>query len=229
MNNDHEQAIRRSWQRNARAWGEAIRGGMIESRTRVTNAAVLDAVTALAPASVLDAGCGEGWLCRALRAPGRVIVGTDTTADLIAQARDHDPDGDYHRMDYRALAADALGRRFDLVVCNFSLLDRDHSAALVAGASRLLHPGGHLLIQTPHPLEATVPAYRDGWLPGSWQGFPNTFSDPAPWYFRTLGGWLTLFADAGLAPVTLREPLHPDSGRPASALFIARHAGNAKM
>ncbi|MPW04285.1 hypothetical protein GCT19_01245 [Paraburkholderia sp. CNPSo 3155] len=50
-----------SWQRDASPWTNAVRAGEIDSRRLVTDQAVLDAVLACDPATVLDLGCGEGW------------------------------------------------------------------------------------------------------------------------------------------------------------------------
>jgi len=85
-----------------------------------------------------------------------------------------------------------------------------------------LTSGGTLIIQTLHPVVVTgdLP-YEDGWRQGSWAGFGDEFSDPAPWYFRTLESWKRLLADARLQTLEVREPVHPGTGKPASVIFIA--------
>lgn len=62
-----------------------MRSGEIESRTLVTNAAIVEAVRARAPRTGVDLGCGEGWLVRAL--PEVEMVGVDAIDGLIRQAR----------------------------------------------------------------------------------------------------------------------------------------------
>ena len=49
--------------------------------------------------------------------------------------------------------------------------------------------------------------------------FGDAFSDPAPWYFRTLETWTKLMRDSGLRLIDVREPLHPTSNKPASVIF----------
>lgn len=78
------------WRANAEPWADAVRGRRIESRRVATDAAVLAAIRAAAPSSVFDAGCGEGWLVRALRAVGIAACGCDATPALIEAARAHD-------------------------------------------------------------------------------------------------------------------------------------------
>ena len=208
-----------SWHTNASPWITAVREGQIPSRRLVTDQAILDAVCGCNPASVLDIGCGEGWLVRALAERGIRALGVDAVPGLIDAARAGG--GDYRLLSYDELAAGALHDTFDLLVCNFSLLGEASVEGLVAAAPSLLNAGGALVVQTLHPLTASgdLP-YRDGWREGSWAGFSDDFSDPAPWYFRTLESWVALFVGNGFIVREIREPLHPDTGRPASALFV---------
>jgi 2-polyprenyl-3-methyl-5-hydroxy-6-metoxy-1,4-benzoquinol methylase len=59
-----------SWHTNATPWTAAVRDKRIESRKLVTDQAIVDAVLSRRPKSVLDIGCGEGWLSRALAERG---------------------------------------------------------------------------------------------------------------------------------------------------------------
>nr|WP_182915717.1 hypothetical protein [Massilia cavernae] len=62
--------------------------------------------------------------------------------------------------------------------------------------------------------------YRDGWREGSWAGFSSDFTDPPPWYFRTLESWIRLYSNHGFRLVEVREPVHPASGKPVSVILI---------
>lgn len=221
-----DRKILRSWHRNAAPWIRALDSASIASRRLVTDAAIVAAAQAQKPATVLDVGCGEGWLARALAACGVDVLGVDAVPELIETAqRRAGPREEYRLLSYEALAGGGLARRFDLLVCNFSLLGKESVERLFAEARSLLNPGGRLLVQTLHPLQACGDGeYRDGWRPGSWAGFDDTFSDPAPWYFRTVGGWVDLFAHSELPVTELREPLHPETHRPASLILCGRLA-----
>ncbi|WP_323847045.1 class I SAM-dependent methyltransferase [Microbulbifer magnicolonia] len=219
-----DKKILQSWHSNAAPWIRAIDGATIASRKLVTDGAIVAAALDQRPLSALDVGCGEGWLARALAANGIDVWGVDAVPALIEAAqRRAGPREHYRQLSYEALSAGALQVRFDLLVCNFSLLGRESVKGLFGATRKLLNPGGHLLVQTLHPLAACGDAaYRDGWRPGSWQGFSEDFTDPAPWYFRTLDSWFALYRRNGLEVVDLREPLHPETGRPASLILCGK-------
>jgi 2-polyprenyl-3-methyl-5-hydroxy-6-metoxy-1,4-benzoquinol methylase len=214
-----------AWQRNAVPWTTAVREQQIESRRLVTDQAIIEATLSRSPRSVLDIGCGEGWLARALAASGIDVIGIDAVPALIEQARQADG-GDFRVMTYEDMAAGKLTASVDAVVCNFALLGNESVAGLFDAVRSLLNPHGSLLVQTLHPLVACGDQpYQDGWREGSWAGFNADFRDPAPWYFRTLESWIRLFAEHGFQLLELREPLHPQTHQPASVIFIAQAAG----
>ena len=219
-----EKRIIDSWQRNTGAWTVAVREGRIDSRRLVTDQAIVDAVMRRAPRSVLDLGCGEGWLARQLSARGIAVVGADAMPELITAARTAGG-GDFRVMSYADVAAGRLGLSFDMVVSNFALLGKQSVDDLIRSAPGLLREQGLLIVQTLHPLAACgdLP-YQDGWREGSWAGFDASFTNPAPWYFRTLESWTGLLTESGFQLLELREPVHPHTGKPASVILVAQRA-----
>jgi len=215
-----EALILAAWLANAQAWKRAVRGGAIESRKLVTDRAIVETVLSRQPRKVIDLGCGEGWLARTLAATGIDVLGVDVVPSLI-EAAQAQGGGDFRVMSYEEVAAGGLHARADVVVCNFSLLGHTSVDSLLAAVPGLLEPGGALLVQTIHPWSAGVEPYRDGWREGSWAGCGDGFGQPAPWYFRTLEGWMASLRQAGLRLIDLTEPLHPRTGRPASVIFLA--------
>ncbi|MHA6492878.1 class I SAM-dependent methyltransferase [Pseudomonas borbori] len=226
MQRDHREQLNLSWQANADAWTAAVREQRIESRRLVTDAAILQAVMALAPKRVLDVGCGEGWLCRGLAARGVESVGVDASVPLIdiAQSAGH-ARAQYRVCGYAELHSQAaqLGL-FDVLVCNFALLEEPLAPTLDA-LHGLLAPGGRLLIQTLHPWRACNDAtYRDGWRVETFAGFGAGFVQPMPWFFRTLESWLNLLNETDWRLQWLQEPLHPESEQPVSLLLLLSSA-----
>ncbi|MBB4638684.1 class I SAM-dependent methyltransferase [Longimicrobium terrae] len=222
---DRPGALVRSWSTNAEAWTRVVREGGIESRRLVTDAVIVDAVVRLQPARVLDVGCGEGWLARALAENRIRVTGVDVSPELIDDAR-REGGGDFHAASYAEVAADPtrFGREFDAVICNFSLLD-DDPAALLAALRTTLARGGSLVIQTVHPWAAMGDeGYVDGWRTETFASFGGEFAAPMPWFFRTIESWMDVIAGAGYRLARLIEAIHPSTGRPASLLIIAEPA-----
>lgn len=214
-----------SWHRNVSPWTAAVRNEEIASRRLVTNQAIVEAVLSRSPRTVLDIGCGEGWLVRALGKRGIPGIGVDVVPGLIEEAT-RAGGGDFRVASYEEIADGKLDARVDVAVANFALIGEQSVADLLRSVPALLHPGGAFIVQTIHPLMGTGEhPYVDGWRTGSWAGFSADFTDPAPWYFRTMQGWVRLFVASGLRMVDLREPLHPDTRKPASVIFMAESAG----
>ena len=213
-----------SWEHNATPWTSAVRENRIESRSLVTNQAIIDAVMSRSPSTVLDIGCGEGWLVRALAELGVSGVGVDAVPALIECAA-RTGGGDFRVMSYEQIAKGDLDVRVNSAVANFSLIGKEAVDDLIAAVPKLLAPGGSFIIQTLHPRTTTGDhPYQDGWRTGSWTGFSSDFSDPAPWYFRTMETWTELIQKTGCFALEVLDPLHPETKKPVSVVFIADFA-----
>jgi 2-polyprenyl-3-methyl-5-hydroxy-6-metoxy-1,4-benzoquinol methylase len=225
-----EQAIIRSWYSNAAPWSHAIRTASIASRKLVTNQAIIDAVASIAPARVLDLGCGEGWLARSLAGHGIRVTGIDVVPELIAQATSGSAvagspaSPEFLVQDYASIASRQwVGGIFDAAVCNFSLLGAESVESLIGALPFYLGRSGRLIIQTLHPVAACGDQpYEDGWRAGSWLGFSSDFRDPAPWYFRTIESWQAMLRRCGFEIFECREPTAPGAVTPASIIWIGR-------
>jgi len=211
-----------SWRKNARPWTKAVRGHQIESRKLVTNKAIVDAVMSRTPRTALDIGCGEGWLARELARHKVEVIGVDVVPDLVDQAR-RAGGGDFRVASYEDIAAGNLNVRVDVAIANFSLIGKESVEGVLRRTPILLNDGGALIIQTPHPVAACgdLP-YADGWRKGSWAAIDEEFTEPAPWYFRTVESWIELLTESGFRPPEVIEPIHPNTKTPASVIFVAK-------
>ncbi len=219
------QSIIDSWQANADNWIQTIDNQEIESRKLTTNRAIVKTVLDLQPRTVLDVGCGEGWLARALHEQGMDVTGVDAIPALIENAQAKGS-GTFLTATYRQIAAGTVfgAQTFDLIVINFALIDQEETDLLIHYLPNIITPSGYLVIQTLHPLSVIGSlTYQSGWQPGSWNGMKRDFVQPYDWYFRTLGDWLRLLKNAGLSIENLIEPLHPDTRQPASLILVAHN------
>lgn len=214
----NETLLDQRWRQHSDAWIDAVRARRIPSRVAVTDQALVDAILDYRPDTLLDLGCGEGWLARRLAPLGIAVTGIDAAPALIDAAREAGG-GRFVVAGYDALPP-ALGS-FAMAVSNFALLGKEPVERLFAALPQRL-PGGHFIVQTLHPLIACgEQPYRDGWRRDSWTAFSAGVEEPPPWYFRTLESWVRLFGAHGLRLLELREPRAPATGQPASVVFIA--------
>ncbi len=218
-------ALLRSWTINARAWTTAVREQAIPSRRVATDAAIVSACARVLHGRqdlrALDVGCGEGWLTRELVRLGAHATGVDGSAPLVDAARAAGGGADYACVTYAQLQADpgVVEGPFDLIICNFALLD-DRAADLLAALARRLPASGVILVQTVYPWAAVgEEPYADGWRTEHWGSFEGAFAAPMPWYFRTVGSWIAAAREAQLVVDRLEEPVHPESGKPLSLLL----------
>lgn len=111
---------------------------------------ILEAVSARLPerASVLDVGCGTGWLAHEAVAPGRRVVGTDLSPEAVAAGRERFPDVDLRCGDFLDLE---LEGPFDLVMASDSLVPMTDHARCLRRMAELQKPGGVLLLMTQNP------------------------------------------------------------------------------
>lgn len=101
-----------------------------------------------APRSLYDLGCGPGNITRLLqeRWPQAAVTGVDSSADMLAKARNEAPTVAFEQADIARWSAPAPA---DLLYTNATLHWLDDHAALLPRLAAQLAPGGVLAIQMP--------------------------------------------------------------------------------
>lgn len=105
----------------------------------------------LAGRRVVDVGCGEGGLVRALVQRGARVVGVECGAEMLERARAAEPAGDERYVEGVGQALPLPDRSADRIVFMNSLhhVPEEHMAAALAEAARVLVPGGLALVNEP--------------------------------------------------------------------------------
>lgn len=148
------------WAASAQAW-IAVQGDAGDfGRVHVLDAPMLALVGEIAPARVIDVGCGEGRFCRMLAARGIAATGIDPTAALIDRARALHADGDYRVAAAETMAVPAAA--FDMAVCYLSLIDMPDLDAALDRIVAAIRPGGDLLIANLTAFNTA--AVHQGWV-----------------------------------------------------------------
>ncbi|MFF8574453.1 class I SAM-dependent methyltransferase [Streptomyces sp. NPDC015140] len=165
----------------------------------------------LAPGSrVLDVGSGTGRpTAETLAAAGHDVLGVDVSPVMVELAARQVPEATFRCADIHDVPLDDAS--FDAVCVYFSLLqlDRREQAALIGRLTRVLKPGGYLVL-------ATVPLDVEG-VDAVFMGQPVRVTS------FTAQALATVAEEAGLEVVAeeaaLFTPAHPDA-RPEPHLFL---------
>ncbi|HET6348032.1 MAG TPA: class I SAM-dependent methyltransferase [Candidatus Krumholzibacteria bacterium] len=138
-------------------WADAGRDVEMQNHHAPAVDEMLAAALAVLPPTrgftAIDAGCGNGWIVRRLRAlPAcEAATGVDGSEGMIAKARQIDPSGDYVLGD---LMAWRPARPVDLVVSMEVLYYmQDPTALLRTMATHWVKPGGHAVFGIDHYAE----------------------------------------------------------------------------
>jgi SAM-dependent methyltransferase len=210
------------WEQSARAWIDLIGERGDWGRQHVLDPVMLARIAGRHFGRALDVGCGEGRFCRMLKAAGLPAIGIDPTLPLVEQARKRDPSGDYRIGKAEDLQFEAAS--FDLVVSYLSLIDIADFRTAICEMSRVLKPGGSLLIANLTSFTSACAA--QGWVKdkeGRRLHYPvDRYLDEFPnwieWagirienWHRPLGAYMAALLQSGLQLTFFSEP-EPASG-----------------
>jgi ubiquinone/menaquinone biosynthesis C-methylase UbiE len=212
-----------TYAQNSEFWIRIIRQGLDRYRTELTDAAVLGAIGSCDGLTVLDGGCGEGYLSRDLAKRGATACGIDTSGALVAAA-EQECERLGLRIKYQVASLEAIPyneKQFDLVVCNHVISDVANPEAALKEIGRVTKPGGKLVLLMLHPCFYTAHAERGdhGDLPVevyfSARQIDQRFNvagieSPGEVHmnFRPLEYYMSLLTDNGYVVTYLSEP-HP--------------------
>ncbi len=216
--------ITESWNANAEEWIRLLDGNGIASR-KYTNAAILEIVKTYNLNNILDMGCGEGWLTRALSNNSNKVVGIDSTEALLKNARSKGPQNFYNITYEEIIKGKEIPETpFEAIIFNFCLYQNNQVSTLLKSIKKLLFKPGLVFLQTLHPsfLIQNNLAYKCQWIEDSWKGLKGNFVHPHSWYARTLEDWICIFNENNFRLVELKEPVNAE-GSPLSILFVLRN------
>jgi 2-polyprenyl-3-methyl-5-hydroxy-6-metoxy-1,4-benzoquinol methylase len=180
------------------------------TRQHLLNPVIFELLGSVAGRTILDAGCGQGYLCRLLAKRGARVTGVEPAAPWYQKAvawERRDPLGiSYVQADLSTGAA--LGC-FDAVVANMALMDIPDYVPAMRRCIASLVPGGDFIFSLSHPCFEEPSAAWGG------KGYvevreylaeytiPQTF---APRFHRPLSHYLNQTIDAGCMLQRLVEP-----------------------
>jgi len=215
------------WTSSAMAWIKDIGELGDYVRQFVLDAPMLERVKAGNYVNALDVGCGEGRFCRLLSEVGVAAIGIDPIQTFITHAQRKHPQGDYRIG--RAEQLDFPDASFDLVVSYLTLIDIPDLVAALAEMTRVLKPGGSLLIANLNSFNSA-----GGWITsigGRRYQIDNYLEErpvPQNWrniniinWHRPLSSYMSLLLQHGLQLRHFDEPA-PHGGDPVRAAHYRR-------
>lgn len=169
--------------------------------------------------TVLDAGCGVGYLSNQLHQKGARVVGVDFSEKMIAIARKHYPEIDF-RVDSCSDLRTVPDGSLDLLVSNYVLMDTPDLEGTVAAFHRVLRPDGSAILVFSHPCFPGAAGTVHGALPHisyRWDHsyFERTrrvdppwhhFKEEFIWFHRPLSDYWKAFRGTGFTVVDFEEP-----------------------
>lgn len=138
------------------------RYGQFSSERARPFADLMSRVDTDAPRLVVDLGCGHGPLTLSLaeRWPDARVVGVDSSAEMLADARSRDTDGrvEWIEADLADWDISGLGAAPDVILTNAALQWVPRHLSLMEGWLEALAPGGWFAMQVPGNFDAPTHA-----------------------------------------------------------------------
>lgn len=153
---------------------------------------------------VLDVGCASGYLAERLKAQGCRVTGLERDPSAAEQARTHCERVLVGSADDEALLA-KTGGGFDIILCGDILEHLPDPAIPLRAFSKLLSPGGRLLVSLPNIAYLTV---RLGLLFGRFEYRDQGILDRTHLRFFTLQSARRLFESTGWQEEQFRPAWH---------------------
>jgi 2-polyprenyl-3-methyl-5-hydroxy-6-metoxy-1,4-benzoquinol methylase len=191
------------------------------------------------PLSILDVGCGLGFLARSLGSLGHSVVGIDPSEVSIKLARDasgRDPGPVVFRQVSLEAYARKVRRRFDIVVANMTLHCVAELPSFIDAAASVMTDDGVMLATVPNP-SSYLQRREDINISGidfareQILEIPFRIHDHAPhpadviFFHRPLRTYAAAIRGAGLKVSEYHIPDQVGNGKPRDvALFVLHHA-----
>lgn len=181
------------------------------ARQQLLNPALFRTLGDVAGKQILDAGCGQGYLCRLLARRGARVTGVEPTEPMIGYAAERERAEqlgiEYIQADLSSWSAG--DERFDFAIANMVLMDIPDYERAILNCVRALKDGGSLIISIVHPcFEATDAEYIEQGQVAVREYFEeHSIRQQYGYRFhRTLSAYLNLIISSGCRIAELAEP-----------------------
>ncbi len=157
--------ISKAWDKLAEKWNSITMDEGDLNRQHIVDPAILRILGPVNGLSILDAGCGNGYLCRMLAKRGAKMVGVDLSRRFIEIAEQKEREEPLGVLYYSGTLSnlEMLGnKRFDVVISNLALMDVLDLGKTMMEINRVLKENGRLIFSIMHPCFSSSPVH--GWV-----------------------------------------------------------------
>lgn len=227
--------IRDDWESIASSWISLIRPEGTLHHRFILNPCINELLEPISGCTILDAGCGEGYLTRKLAFKGAKVVGVDFSSLMIEKCKQAIPEPlasqiEYYCADIRQMSflADASVDKILANLC-FPNLETKAVQETLVEFQRVLKPTGWLVFSILHPcFEAGLGGWEIGEKNSSgrregkffkadhyflersyeqlWKSPEGPFPQPLAFVHRTLETYFVLLSASAFSVDLLREP-----------------------
>jgi 2-polyprenyl-3-methyl-5-hydroxy-6-metoxy-1,4-benzoquinol methylase len=157
--------ISKAWDKLAEKWNSFTldRGDL--NRQHIIDPAIFHMLGSVSGLSILDAGCGNGYLCRLLAKRGAKMVGVDISKRFIEIAKQKEKEAPLGIRYYSGTLSNLEmlnSKSFDMVISNLALMDVLNLGKAMMEINRVLKENGRLIFSILHPCFSISPVH--GWV-----------------------------------------------------------------
>lgn len=152
--NEIDNEVRKLWNRVAADWDIQVGEDGDSNRILNSDPILWKFVGEIKNISVLDAGCGTGYLSRKLATKGAIVTGIDLSEKMIAIAKDKSVQKNLQINFYvdDCSKLDKLSaQQFDLLIANYVLMDVPNLEGAMNAFNRVLKLNGKVVLIFSHP------------------------------------------------------------------------------
>ena len=199
------------------------------ARQHLLNPALFALLGDVTGKSVLDAGCGQGYLCRMLARQGAIVTGVEPAEvwyRYAVEREQHEPLGiTYLQQDLSLLTS--LENTFDIAIANMVFMDIPDYQTAIRNCIAALKRGGNFVFSILHPC---FEEDANKWNKKGYVEVREYFNDYminkgyASTFHRPLSSYLNLVIGAGCVVQRIIEPQLSDE---AAKQYGLEHARNA--
>lgn len=205
------------WDKKAKQWKEWV-GDQGDDNRRFNSDPILWKFAGdVSGKTVLDAGCGTGYLSIQMAEKSAQVIGIDVSPEMIHESK-NSLAGKNLPVEFREDSAMELktirDASIDLLISNYVLMDLPFLDQAITNFYRVLKPGGHAVCVIAHPSNGDMPEnlsyFEEHKVKERWGPFESDFI----YFHRPISEYWKSFKRAGFSIEELEEPVVQDPNVP---------------